>query len=173
VKLLHTASLSRIHEKPGTGHMSYQQQTIAGMNGVELIVALYDGMIRFLYRAIQAIEDNDIADRRIAIKRTLDILMHLQSRLRMDIGGSSARALSEFYAAIFALCIEGSRLASAVRLKEAIACVRDVREAWQIVARDPEVIRKLVEEQRRQGISGLTANAAPPLAETPPTRWSA
>ena len=153
--------------------MSYQQQTIAGMNGVELIVALYDGMIRFLYRAIQAIEDNDIADRRIAIKRTLDILMHLQSRLRMDIGGSSARALSEFYAAIFALCIEGSRLASADRLREAIACVRDVREAWQIVARDPEVIRKLLEEQRRNSISGLTASAAPSLADTPPTRWSA
>ncbi|HEY1732196.1 MAG TPA: flagellar export chaperone FliS [Terriglobales bacterium] len=171
--MLQTALRSRIPEKPGTGHMSYQQQTVAGMNGVELIVALYDGMIRFLYRAIQAIEDNDIADRRIAIKRTLDILMHLQSRLRMDIGGSSARALSEFYAAIFALCIEGSRLASAARLKEAIACVRDVREAWQIVARDPEVIRKLQEEQRRNGMTSLTPNATPSLADTPSTRWSA
>jgi len=80
--------------------MNYQQQAIAGMNGVELIVALYDGMVRFLYRAIQAIEANDIHERRIAIKRTLDILMHLQSRLKMEIGGTSAKALSEFYAAI-------------------------------------------------------------------------
>jgi flagellar secretion chaperone FliS len=152
--------------------MSYQQQTIAGMNGVELIVALYDGMVRFLYRGIQAIEDNDVAERRIAIKRTLDILMHLQSRLRMDIGGSSARALSEFYAAIFALCIDGSRLASAARLGEAIACIRDVREAWQIVARDPEVIRKLQEEQLRNG-SGLTPSTAPPLAAVSSSSWSA
>ncbi|MGC1359584.1 MAG: flagellar export chaperone FliS, partial [Silvibacterium sp.] len=67
--------------------MNYQQQTLAGMNGIELIVALYDGMVRFLYRAIQAIEANNISDRRIAIKRTLDILMHLQSRLRMEAGG--------------------------------------------------------------------------------------
>lgn len=153
--------------------MNYQQQSVAGMNGVELIVALYDGMVRFLYRAIQAIEHNDIAERRIAIKRTLDILVHLQSRLRMDIGGSSARALSEFYAAIFALCIEGSRLASADRLREAIACIRDVREAWQVVARDPEVIRKLQEEHLRNGMRTLTPSAAPPLAEAPSSSWSA
>jgi flagellar protein FliS len=153
--------------------MSYQERTIAGMNGVELIVALYDGMVRFLYRGIQAIENNDVAERRIAIKRTLDILMHLQSRLRMDIGGSSARALAEFYAAIFALCIDGSRLASADRLREAIACIRDVREAWQIVARDPEVIRKLQEEQLRNRSGGLTPSAAPPLAAVSSSNWSA
>ena len=152
--------------------MTYQQQTIAGMNRVELVVALYDGMIRFLYRAIQAIGKNDIAERRIAIKRTLDILMHLQSRLRMEIGGSSARALAEFYAAIFALCIEGSRLASADRLKEAIACIRDVREAWQIVARDPDVVRMLQEEQLRNGAGRLTTPAAP-LAEVSTPGWSA
>ena len=153
--------------------MSYQERTISGMNGVELIVALYDGMVRFLYRGIQAIENNDVAERRIAIKRTLDILMHLQSRLRMDIGGSSARALAEFYAAIFALCIDGSRLASADRLREAIACIRDVREAWQIVARDPEVIRKLQEEQLRNRSGGLTPSAAPPLAAVSSSSWSA
>ena len=153
--------------------MNYQQQSVAGMNGVELIVALYDGMIRFLYRAIQAIENSDIAERRMAIKRTLDILMHLQSRLRMDIGGSSAKALSEFYAAIFALCIEGSRLACADRLREAIACIRDVREAWQVAARDPEVIRKLQEEHLRTGIRVATPSSAAAVNERPSSRWSA
>lgn len=149
--------------------MSYQQQAIAGMNGVELIVALYDGMIRFLYRAIEAVEHGDIAERRIAIKRTLDILMHLQSRLRMDIGGRSARALSEFYAAIFALCIEGSRLASTERLREAIACIRDVRDAWQVVAKDPEVIAML--KAARTESEQLPPVA--PLEESTSTRWSA
>ncbi|HEX3469577.1 MAG TPA: flagellar export chaperone FliS [Silvibacterium sp.] len=153
--------------------MNYQQQAIAGMNGVELIVALYDGMVRFLYRAIQAIEANDIHERRIAIKRTLDILMHLQSRLRMDIGGTSAKALSEFYAAIFALCIEGSRLSSSERLKEAIACIRDVREAWHIVCQDPEVIRQLAEEQAKNGIRMPTPAPLPAMTEAVPSNWTA
>ena len=32
--------------------MNYQQQTLAVMNSMDLVVALYDGMIRFLHRAI-------------------------------------------------------------------------------------------------------------------------
>src|ERR1700758_5066761 len=116
--------------------MNYQQQSLAGKNGVELIVALYDGMVRFLNRAIAATEAGDIHERRVAVKRVLDILMHLQSRLRMDVGGP-ANSLSEFYAAIFALCLEGSRLSSPERFRTAIECIVGVREAWQQVAQDP------------------------------------
>lgn len=116
---------------------NYQQQSIAGMNRVELIVALYDGMVRFLTRAIEASEAGDVHERRIAVKRVLDILMHLQSRLRMDVGGP-AKTLAEFYAAVFALCLEGSRLASPDRFREAIRCVLNVREAWQQVAQESE-----------------------------------
>ena len=153
--------------------MNYQQQAVAGMNGVELIVALYDGMARFLYRAIQAVEANDISERRIAIKRTLDILMHLQSRLRMDTGGSSAKALAEFYAATFALCIDGSRLASTARLKEAISCIRDVREAWHTISTDPDVIRMLRENRSPGMLRMPTPFATPPMQEPASSSWSA
>ena len=153
--------------------MNYQQQAIAGMNPVELIVALYDGMVRFLYRAIQAIEAGDVRERRIAVKRTLDILMHLQSRLRMDVGGASAKALSEFYAAIFALSIEGSRLASPERLKEAIDCIRDVREAWNFVAKDPEVLRFLAQEQARQAVRAASPPPSIPISGEVTSSWMA
>lgn len=120
---------------------SYQQQSVAGKNGVELIVALYDGMIRFLNRAIAATEADDVQERRIAVKRVFDILTHLQSRLRMDVGGP-AKTLSEFYAAIFALCLEGSRLSSPDRFRKAIECILPVREAWQQVALDHPVVHE-------------------------------
>lgn len=148
---------------------NYQQQAIAGMNPVELIVALYDGMVRFLHQAIAAIERREAADRRRAIGRVLEILMHLQSRLRPDVGGSSAKALAEFYAAIFALCLEGSRLESADRLREAIGCIRDVREAWNVAAQDPEVLRLLA---HREGQPSLLASPAGSEASTP-SSWSA
>lgn len=153
--------------------MNYQQQSVAGMNGVELIVALYDGMVRFLHRAIQAIEANDVSARRVAIKRTLDILIHLQSRLRMDIGGSSAKALAQFYAAIFALCINGSRTASAEQLRHAIRCIRNVREAWHTVSQDPEVIRLLQERQTAEPIR-VSVPAIPAVTqEAAASRWRA
>jgi flagellar protein FliS len=150
--------------------MNYQQESLAGKNPVELVVALYDGMIRFLHDAVAAIERGDTSARRVAIKRVLDILMHLQSRLRMDIGGTSAQSLSEFYAAIFALCLEGSRLASVRRLEEAMACVRDVREAWNIVARDPEVLRLLEREAQAPQLTRSGVAHEPEMASA---RWSA
>ena len=52
--------------------MSYQQQALAGATGVELIVALYDGLIRFLYRAMQCVEEDDVRGRRIAVKAIVE-----------------------------------------------------------------------------------------------------
>ena len=136
---------------------NYLQQSVAGMNGVELIIALYDGMVRFLHRAIEATEAGNVHERRIAVKRILDILMHLQSRLRMDVGGP-AKTLSEFYAAVFALCLDGSRLSSTERFHEAIQCILRVREAWQQVAQDPEVRKQFTTSARMHLVTSNTAH---------------
>lgn len=142
--------------------MNYQQQALAGLNGIELIIALYDGMVRFLYRAIDAIEAGDAHGRRRAIKRVFDILIHLQARLRMDVGGSPARSLSDFYAAMFALALQGSQQKSQAKLLEAIACIRNVREAWQQVALDPAA-QKMMPRNLRTVEERIQAAALPPL----------
>ncbi|MES2222099.1 MAG: flagellar export chaperone FliS [Acidobacteriota bacterium] len=114
--------------------MNYQQQTLAVMNSVDLVVALYDGMIRFLHRAIANIEAGEVAGRRDSIRRVLDILTYLQARLRSDVGGKPAEALSEFYAAIYAQCVRGSRDASVLLLQQSIRDILNVRDAWKQVS---------------------------------------
>jgi flagellar protein FliS len=116
----------------------YREHTLDGAGAVDLVVALYDGIIRFLYAAIAAVERGDADARRAAVKRALDIIIHLQARLRMDVGGRPAQALSEFYAAIFAQILQASQSASRLKFQHAIDCVRNVRDAWREVARDPE-----------------------------------
>jgi flagellar protein FliS len=153
--------------------MNYQQQAIAGMNPVELIVALYDGMMRFLHNAIDAVERRDTAARRTAIGRVLEILMHLQSRMRPDVGGDSAKVLSEFYAAVFALCLEGSRLESADRFREAIGCIRDVREAWAVAARDPEVLRLIGGDAEPQMVVTAATHLSAGFDEPVASSWTA
>jgi flagellar protein FliS len=114
--------------------MNYQQQTLAVMNSVDLVVALYDGMIRFLYRAIANIEAGEVDGRRDSIRRVLDILTYLQARLRVDVGGKPAEALSEFYAAIYAQCVRGSRDASIPLMQQSIRDILNVRDAWKQVS---------------------------------------
>jgi flagellar protein FliS len=118
---------------------SYQQHTLEGASAVDLVVALYDGMVRFLYAAAAAVDRGDAGARRTAVKRSLDIIIHLQARLRMDVGGRPAQVLSEFYASIFAQILQASQSASRQKFEHTIACVKNVRDAWRQVAKDPTV----------------------------------
>lgn len=115
---------------------SYREHALEGASAVDLVVALYDGIIRFLYMAVEAVERGQTEERRIAVKRALDIIIHLQSRLRMDVGGRPAETLSEFYASVFAQILQASQGASKAKFEHAIDCVRNVRDAWREVSRD-------------------------------------
>lgn len=129
---------------------SYQEHALEGASAVDLVVALYDGMIRFLYAAIDGVEQANPEARRYAVKRALDIIIHLQARLRMDVGGRPAQALSEFYASIFAQILQASQSASKQKFEHAIECVRKVRDAWREVAKDPEVNPSPLQIQSQQ-----------------------
>ncbi len=118
------------------------------------------GWWRFLYRAIDAIEAGDAHARRHSIKRVFDILIHLQARLRMDVGGTPARALSDFYTAMFALALQGSQEKSKDKLMEAIGCIRNGREAWQQVALDPAA-QKMIPRNLRTVEERISAAVLP------------
>ncbi len=160
--------------------MDYQQQTLAVMNRVEMVVALYDGMIRFLHGAIASIESGDVEGRRQSIGYTLDILIYLQARLRPDLGGQSAVALSEFYAAMYAQCVRASRDASVELCERSIANIKNVRDAWQTAAesesstteqaRDRQMRQHLVESRHSSAGMSLPPDA---LAVPVANRWSA
>jgi flagellar protein FliS len=118
---------------------AYQSRAIEGASGVELTVALYDGIIRFMNQAIVAVERGEVDQRRTAVKRAMDIVIHLQATLQMDIGGEPAKALADFYVAMFALMLQGSQANSREKFEHVIACVRNVRGAWRQVANNSEV----------------------------------
>jgi flagellar secretion chaperone FliS len=153
---------------------SYEQQALMGATGVELIVALYDALIRFLYRAMQCVEENDVHGRRVAVKKAIDILMYLQARLRPDLGGAVAASLADFYSTMFTMTLEASHLESKDQFEEIISFVRNVREAWVVVARDPEAGKVLPRELRTREEKFVRAAAVPVASdEAVASRWSA
>ena len=149
---------------------SYREHALDGASPVELVVALYDGIIRFLYVAITAVECDDVHGRRIAVKRALAIIIHLQARLRMDIGGRPAEVLSEYYASIFALILQASVGNSAERFEDVIGCVRTIRDTWrQVAAETPREPLRPVAVYAPQ-----VARMSPPSSESEPaSRWTA
>ena len=153
---------------------SYQEHALDSASAVDLVVALYDGIIRFLYAASAAVERGDAADRRAAVKRALDIIIHFHARLRMDVGGRPAQALSEFYASIFAMILQASQSASRQKFEHTIGCVKNVREAWRQVASDPAFnpapaqVAGLASAHRQPGFDGSDYGA-----ESAASHWNA
>jgi len=155
---------------------TYQEQALAGATGIELILALYDGMLRQLHRAVRCCEEDDVRGRRLAVKKAIDIVMYLHARLRPDVGGKPAAALGEFYAAMFTMILEASHLASVEQFQECIGCVRNVRDAWSVVAKDPEAGRVLPRELRTVEERFVPSETVSSLAQEPVTQsvsWSA
>jgi flagellar protein FliS len=151
----------------------YQTCALEGASGVELTVALYDGIIRFMYRAIDAVERRDEVQRRVAVKRAMDIVLYLQATLKMDIGGKPAEALAEFYTAMFALMLQGSQASSREKFEQVIAFVRNVRAAWRQAARDPVAIAAvpyIADLSPRRNQNGLEKGEIGMVAGS---RWSA
>ncbi len=152
---------------------SYQEHALDGASPVELVVALYDGILRFLHTAIAAVERGDVHGRRVAVKRALAIVIHLQARLRMDIGGRPAQVLSEYYASMFALIVQASLAASVPRFEEVIGCVRNVRDAWRQVAADPTVNLRPQPSAPQAAAANGPQLVPPPAQDSEPSRWTA
>src|SRR5277367_1546973 len=150
-----------MHSSNGGAKMGYQDQSLSGATGVEMVVALYDGAIRFLHRASQCVEEDDVHGRRVAVKKVLDILTYLQARLRPDLGGAVAASLADFYTTMFTMTLEASHLESKEQFQEVISFVRNVREAWVVVARDPEAGKVLPRELRTREEKFVPAAAVP------------
>ena len=55
---------------------TYQALALESASPVELTIALYDGIVRFMNEAIEAVERNDAERRRATVKRAMDIVMH-------------------------------------------------------------------------------------------------
>jgi flagellar protein FliS len=113
---------------------SYSTRSLESASGVDLVIALYDGIIRFMRRAIDAVETGDAIARRAAVKRAMEIVIHLQATLRRDVGGKPAECLEQFYVSIFALMLQGSQANAKEKFEQVIACVWNVRDAWRQVA---------------------------------------
>ncbi len=157
---------------------AYRKATLESASGVELIVALYDGLIRFLGNAADAASRGDVPARREGARKALDILVHLQATLRPDIGGRPAEVLAEFYASIFANILRASQAASPGEFHHAISCVRTVRDAWQQVAADPKVAAIMprdlqTREEKVQSGSREMARQMAPVPSDGAARWMA
>ena len=117
---------------------TYQQVEVNSSNGLQLVVMLYDGAIRFLGDAKTCIQRKDLQGKALAIDRTLAILGELQSTLKLEEGGELAQSLDRLYTYMTERIVEASLKLNVKPLDETIKLLAILNSAWTEIATKTE-----------------------------------
>jgi flagellar secretion chaperone FliS len=112
---------------------AYLRNAAQNATAVGLVIILYDLLAQDLEQALTAFAEGDIEKRSAEIKHAFLVLQQLEGSLDSENGAEAAEHFSAFYSALRSKILEAHLKASPEILKQQIALVLDVRQAWQQV----------------------------------------
>lgn len=120
------------------GAQTYFNTHVQSRTPMEIVVLLYDGALRFLGQAREAMQQNDLVTKRDALSRGLAIVTELQGMLNLEEGGEIAARLDGLYTYIHGCCLDANTQRNPARLDEALRLLTTLRSAWAEVAGAPQ-----------------------------------
>lgn len=111
------------------GADAYRRTDVETRSPMELVIMLYDGALRFVGEAREAIDRKDVKARTDATRRALDIVTELQNTLNLEQGGDIALELDRLYSYVLAKLLEVTR-GDAIAADEVLKLLGMLREGW-------------------------------------------
>ena len=133
---------------------TYQAQAVLSASPGRLVLMLYDGTLRFLGHARDALQSPESTPRRIEIINTnlikaQNILVELQATLNHEAGGDHSANLDRLYDYYMRRLLEANIKKKVEPVIEVEALVRQLRDAWAEMLCKHEVER----QQHARGVA--------------------
>jgi len=109
---------------------AYREADVQGASPVELVIALYDVLVRDMKRLIAAIRAGNIEDRVDHSNHAFEVLQQLECSLDMEKGGSTAKDLSRFYSHLRAKVLQVQFKMDPAMVERQIEMVLELRQGW-------------------------------------------
>jgi flagellar protein FliS len=144
--------------------MTYEQQVQAYKTASHMVrktkqvVMLYEGAIRSVQQAKQAIIDNDIQDRYNLLTKSCDIINGLQLSLDMKNGGEVSELLYDYYSGLDMRLMSIHETNSAEMCDACVRHLKMMKDAW-------EEIDSNIDNDVAAQVSSFTPTEAPSPAE--------
>ena len=116
------------------GADAYRRTSVQSSSPLQLVVMLYDGAIRFVLEAREAIARNDVRARTTAVSRALSIVAELQNTLNVGEGGDIARELDRLYAYINTRLFDVTAKGDDEAAHEVHKLLTTLRDGWAQIA---------------------------------------
>lgn len=147
--------------------MSYNHQSLKyaayktaqyNVSKTRQIVMLYDGALRFIQKAIEAIKANDIQERYNNLHKASKIMMGLQASLDFDNGGEIATILDQYYYSIDIRLIRAQGKNDLEAVQQIKKEVQMMKEAWDEVDQMTTLSEHLDDKQKDNVVEDVAPN---------------
>lgn len=78
-------------------YAKYKKTAVQSASREKLLLMMYEGAIRFVRKAMVAIDEKNIGDRGLNIGKAFDIILELNNTLDHEVGGDIAINLEQLY----------------------------------------------------------------------------
>ena len=110
----------------------YKQTSITTANRGQIIIMLYEGCIKFLRKAIEAINSKNIADKGTYIGKAQDIINELNNSLNHEVGGEITRELQRLYDYIFEQTTHANLNSDTKPIEASIRVLETLLDGWRV-----------------------------------------
>ncbi len=111
----------------------YRDNSVATLPPGRMVVALYDGAIKFLNRAVYALEQGDVAQKGVYISKAIAVIDELDCSLNMDAGGEIAQNLRSLYVFMVRHLQQANMQKDPQKIREVISLLTEVNSGWKAV----------------------------------------
>ncbi len=119
------------------GYGAYKKTAVSTASKEQILLMLYQAAIKNCKKAIEAIENRDIAGKGEYIGKLQDIVIELNNSLDFEVGGDIAKELSSLYDYILFSSTQANIKIDAEPLKGCLNVLTTLYEGWN------EAIRSL------------------------------
>lgn len=109
----------------------YKKTAIESASKEKLLLLMYEGAIRFVRKAMVAIDENNIADRGLYIGKAFDVIMELNNTLDHEVGGEIAQNLEGLYMFMTDRLTQANIHSNKKDLEEVLKLLTTLYEGWK------------------------------------------
>jgi flagellar protein FliS len=120
------------------GAEQYRSTQVRSSTPLELIVLLYDGALRSMTLAHDAMQRKDIPARQAELNRAQAIVAELQNTLDLERGGAVAAELDRLYTWVLSQLTTAILEQDARHIEQARRVFETLADAWRTVAAAPQ-----------------------------------
>lgn len=122
----------------------YKENSIYTASPEELILMLYNGLVKFIMQAQSAIAENDMEKVNNSIIRAQDIVLHFKATL--DMKYEVSRGLDLLYDFMYRHLLEANIKKDKTMLEDVLSLVKELRDTWN---RALKLVKQTQSKQRQ------------------------